>query len=340
MPVNLTGSTIAATYSQLLHVDSGPTSTEKVVYSGTGVATSLKLGTQSMSVDNIRLDGNIISTLDTNGNLTLAPNGTGSVAIGKIACTGGSITGITDLAIADGGTGASTDAGARSNLGLGSLAVQNSNAVSITGGSISNVSFTGSFSGMTLVEATTLATSNATTGVNLNDNTLAADGTDTNIDINITPKGTGEVNITKVDIDGGSIDGTPIGASSVSTVKGTTVLATVGAGYTTGAGGTVTQATNKSTGVTLNQACGQITMNGAQLNRNTGVTFTLTNSEIAATDVVIVNIASGATANSYTVGVDEVSAGSCEIHLHNHTTGTDLSDTVVLNFVVIKGVHT
>jgi hypothetical protein len=47
MPTNLTGNTIASTFDQLLHVDDGPTATEKTVYSGTGVATALKVGTES-----------------------------------------------------------------------------------------------------------------------------------------------------------------------------------------------------------------------------------------------------------------------------------------------------
>ena len=205
MASNLTGSTIASTYDQLLHVDDGPTATAKTVYSGTGVATALKVATTHIEVENVKVDGNTISTLDTNGNLVLAPNGTGSVAMAKVAVTGGTISGITDLAIADGGTGASTASDARTNLGLGTMATQAANNVAITGGTLSGVTITGSFSGLTLVESTTLATSNAAAGCNLNGNTLAADGTDANIDINITPKGTGEVNITNVDILSGKV---------------------------------------------------------------------------------------------------------------------------------------
>jgi len=108
-------------------------------------------------------------------------------------------------------------------------------------------------------------------------------------------------------------------------------------GYSTGTGGTVTQGTDKSTGVTLNKRCGQIVMNAASLAAAAEVSFTLTNSLIAATDVVVASIASAATAGAYSLQVDAVATGSCRFSLGNRNAGS-LSEAVVINFVVIKSV--
>ena len=101
-------------------------------------------------------------------------------------------------------------------------------------------------------------------------------------------------------------------------------------------GGTVTQATNKSTGVTLNTESGQITMNDAALAAAAEVSFTVTNSEIAETDVVVVNHGSAGTAGAYLVGVSAIAAGSFGITVTNVSAGS-LGEAIVINFVALKG---
>jgi hypothetical protein len=192
MPTNLTGQTVASTYDQLLHVDDGPAASEKTVYSGTGVATALKVGTQSASVDNVQIDGNTIAATNANGNIVLAPDGTGSV------------------------------------------------------------------------------------------------------------------------------------------------LATGAFGYGTGTGGTVTQDTSKSTTVVLDKVCGQITLNAAELEANTTVSFAMTNSTVAAGDVLVLNHLSGGTVGSYLLNA-QCGAGSATINVRNITGGA-LSEAIVIAFVVIKAV--
>lgn len=113
--------------------------------------------------------------------------------------------------------------------------------------------------------------------------------------------------------------------------------ATLGIGYDTGAGGTVTQLTSKSTGVTLSKVCGAITMNNEALAAATIVSFVLTNTAIAATDVLVLNHISGGTVGSYTLNA-QCAAGSATINVRNNTAGS-LSEAIVIQFAVIKGVN-
>jgi len=115
----------------------------------------------------------------------------------------------------------------------------------------------------------------------------------------------------------------------------TTCYASQEIGYATGAQGSVTQLTSKSTGVTLNKSSGQITMNAANLATVTNVAFTLTNSLITAKDVIIFNVAGGnATAGTYNVFTSTLAAGSATVVLRN-ISGGDLAEAVVLNFAII-----
>lgn len=105
-------------------------------------------------------------------------------------------------------------------------------------------------------------------------------------------------------------------------------------GYTAAAQGTVTQATDKSTAVTLNKPAGRITMNAASLNAATNVSFTLNNSFISSNDVLIVTISGGATVGAYNCWVNSLGAGTASITLRNISGGA-LAEPVIVNFALI-----
>lgn len=107
-----------------------------------------------------------------------------------------------------------------------------------------------------------------------------------------------------------------------------------GIGYITGYGGTVTQATNKSTSVTLDKVCGTVTTHNAALAGDTSVQFTLTNSKIAAGDLIIINYTGAATPSSYNI-TGTCSAGAATINIRNVTTGS-LSEAIVISFAIFK----
>ena len=66
-----------------------------------------------------------------------------AISEGNVNITGGTISGLSSpIAIADGGTGSANAGAARTALGLGTIATQASNAVALTGGTISGTIMT------------------------------------------------------------------------------------------------------------------------------------------------------------------------------------------------------
>lgn len=107
-------------------------------------------------------------------------------------------------------------------------------------------------------------------------------------------------------------------------------------------GGSVTQATNRSTGVTLNTISGLITTNSASLAAETGATFTVTNNQVFADDVVLVCIAGGTNGGNTTATVIVIAAGSFQITVANQNAagGTAETGAILLNFIIMKASQT
>lgn len=109
--------------------------------------------------------------------------------------------------------------------------------------------------------------------------------------------------------------------------------ASAGLGYSTGAGSAVTQGVSRTTGVTINAVSGAITLFSAA-GSATPATFTVTNSAVSATDVIILNQKSGT--DKYHLLVTAVASNSFDITFF--TTGGTTTEQPVINFAVIKAV--
>lgn len=109
-------------------------------------------------------------------------------------------------------------------------------------------------------------------------------------------------------------------------------------GYGSGSGGSVTQATNKSTAVTLTKAAGRIFMNNAALAAGARVSFQFNNGVLFDVDtLIVVPVGSSmASANSYRVECSGVYNNAANISVTNLTGGT-LSEALAINFTVLKG---
>jgi hypothetical protein len=112
------------------------------------------------------------------------------------------------------------------------------------------------------------------------------------------------------------------------------------AGYVAGEGGAApAQSGNKSAGVTLNdKKCGTITMHDEDITANQTKSFTFTNNQIAATDIVVLNHASAGTAGAYALNA-QAAAGSASINVTN-ICGVTKGEAIVIRFAVIKAVIT
>lgn len=155
--------------------------------------------------------------------------------------------------------------------------------------------------------------------------------------------GTGDVNIThstnQLNFNGASeANGYQFDALVRSGGGIKSVSPSAGVGYLTGAGGTVTQLTSKSTAVTLNRPTGQITMNNAALAGGAVVDFGVINSAYSATagDTVIAHHVSGGTVGAYSVAVLANGSSTFVLRVTN-LTGGSLSEAIVINFNIIKG---
>jgi len=178
----------AGTFTEASCEGNGDLVASNTVFSGT-FDTNVAAAGVTLSGTTLSADGT-----DSDIDINITAKGTGQVIIDDLQLT-------TDLAVSEGGTGVSTFTDHGVLLGSGAAAIT-ATAVGATGevfigntGADASWSATPAVTSLTAttVYGTTFDTNVAAAAVTLSGTTLSADGTDADIDINITAKGTGQV---------------------------------------------------------------------------------------------------------------------------------------------------
>ena len=98
----------------------------------------------------------------------------------------------------------------------------------------------------------------------------------------------------------------------------------------------VTQATSITTGVTCSALTGVITTVSQTVAAGAEAEFTVTNTLVEATDVVVACIKTHTSAGEFIVGVSAVADGSFKLRLTNLHSANAGNNVLIINFLVLK----
>lgn len=288
-------------------------------------------GGELMAAINIATTGTIVVTNATANALTAGRQGTTNPAFNVDASAATSVTGVEIVAAAAGSRAVlrGISSGASEGLDVEAKGTGTIRVASVSTGAVSFGNSTNPALNVVLATAGTgISVTSAAAGSRA---ALAAISSGADEGLDLDAKGTGTIRL------GNTSTGNIVVSRALAASLGITSSSpTAGIGYAAGAGGTVTQLTSKATTVILNTICGTIVLHNASLAADTTVAFTLTDSAIAAGDVVIVVHDLTGTIGAYSFGVTPA-AGSALISVHNNTPGA-LGEAIQLRFAVIKAV--